>query len=300
MIRGTGLLAGAAAAGLAWALIEAQAFVLRRVQVPALVPGANPIRVLHLSDLHMTPNQHRKAQWVRSLAQERPDLVVNTGDNLAHPEALPLVLHALEPYLDLPGAFALGSNDYFGPTRRNPARYLLPDSRTVDSHRGAPDLPGRELQQQLTAHGWADLANARSQLVVAGQTVSFVGMADAHMDLDVLPPGSIRPLDAVAHLGVTHAPYQRVLNRFLGDDCDLVLAGHTHGGQLCIPGLGALTTNCDLDVAYAKGLHRWPTQEPASRSLWLHVSAGLGTNPYTPVRFACRPEATLLTLVPGA
>ena len=81
---------------------------------------------------------------------------------------------------------------------------------------------------------------------------------------------------------------------------DLIFAGHTHGGQLCLPFKGALVTNCDLDTGRAKGLHRHPAQAPADHpeAAWLHVSAGLGTSPYAPVRFCCRPEATLLTLTP--
>jgi predicted MPP superfamily phosphohydrolase len=93
-----------------------------------------------------------------------------------------------------------------------------------------------------------------------------------------------------------------VLDRFAADGYDAVLAGHTHGGQVCVPYVGALTTNCDLEPARAKGLHRHPA---ASRpgdpgSAWLHVSAGLGTNPYARIRVACRPEATLLTLTATA
>lgn len=276
--------------------------MLRRVTVPVLPAGADPMRVLHISDLHLTPGQQDKVAWVHSLAETEPHLVVNTGDNLAHPASLPVLLRALSPLLDTPGVFTLGSNDYFAPQLRNPARYLLPDSRTPGSHEAAPDLPGRELRAALIERGWADLANARAVLDVDGRRVSVVGAADAHMDLDEVPPARAadRPDDAVAHLGVTHAPYQRVLEAFRADGVDLTLAGHTHGGQLCLPVWGALTTNCDLDTRRAKGLHGWPGARPDEDpgSMWLHVSAGLGTNPYTPVRFFCRPEATLLTLVP--
>ncbi len=104
--------------------------------------------------------------------------------------------------------------------------------------------------------------------------------------------------DADVRLGVAHAPYLRVLDQFAADGYDAILAGHTHGGQVCVPGLGALTTNCDLEPARAKGLHRHPAQSVPGDpgSAWLHVSAGLGTSPYAQIRVACRPEATLLTL----
>ena len=73
------------AGGLAYAsLVERNAFTLRRFSVPVLPPGAAPLRVLHLSDLHLMPGQTRKIEWVRRLAALEPDLVVNTGDNLAH------------------------------------------------------------------------------------------------------------------------------------------------------------------------------------------------------------------------
>ena len=80
------------------------------------------------------------------------------------------------------------------------------------------------------------------------------------------------------------------------DGVPLVFAGHTHGGQVCVPGWGALTTNCDLPVEEAKGLSR---HRAAKGSTWLHVSAGLGSSPFAPYRFACPPEVTLLTLTPG-
>jgi uncharacterized protein len=99
-------------------------------------------------------------------------------------------------------------------------------------------------------------------------------------------------------LGVTHAPYHRVTDAMASDGCSLVLAGHTHGGQLCVPGWGALVTNCDLAPGRAKGLSPHACDTEGSVATWLHVSAGLGTSPYAPIRFACPPEATLLTLLP--
>jgi predicted MPP superfamily phosphohydrolase len=84
-----------------------------------------------------------------------------------------------------------------------------------------------------------------------------------------------------------------MIDAMAADGHDLIVAGHTHGGQVCVPFYGALVTNCDLDTARVKGLSQHTAND---RTSWLHVSAGLGTSPYAPVRFACRPEATLLTL----
>ena len=283
----------AVAAALGYARWEAGSYRLRRLEVPVLPAGAAPLRVLHLSDLHLTPRQQRKRRWVSSLAALEPDLVVNTGDNLAHPGAVPAVVDALGRLLDVPGAFVLGSNDYFAPRPKNPAAYLVGPSQVGGRTRR---LPTGDLVRALTAAGWVDLDNARATLTVRGLRVDLVGVDDPHLRRDrYLDVAQVANPDAAVTIGVTHAPYRRVLDAMTRDGADLLLAGHTHGGQLAVPGYGALVTNCDLPTRYAKGLHRWQSHR---RTSWLHVSAGLGTSPYAPVRFACPPEATLLTLRP--
>ena len=283
---------GIAAAALAYgAGIEVRAFRLRRVEVPVLPPGQRPLRVLHLSDLHLRPGQSKKRAWVRSLAGLEPDLVIDTGDNLAHPQAVPALFDSLGPMLDLPGAYVLGSNDYFAPRPKNPVDYLRRDSGKRPTNRF---LPWQDLRDGLTAAGWRDLTNRQDVLEVDGRRLALLGVDDPHLRRDRYDAAVGRPdPDVDLRLGVVHAPYRRVLDRMAADRLDLILAGHTHGGQLCVPGYGALVTNCDLPRQQAKGLSRW-------RSSWLHVSAGLGTSPYAPVRFACPPEATLLTLVAAA
>jgi predicted MPP superfamily phosphohydrolase len=285
---------GAAAAGLAYASIyEVRAFTLREVTVPVLAAGSSPLRILHLSDTHMTPSQHKKQRWLRSLATLEPDLVINTGDNLAHIDAVPSVVAAYGDLLDLPGAFVFGSNDYFSPLMRNPVRYLTGGTGSSTAWQRRKDLPFEEMRAAFTARGWTDLTNRHDEIEVAGRRLSFVGVDDPHLGYDKLDEV---PADVTADLaiGVAHAPYLRVLDRWNSLGYPLIMAGHTHGGQLCLPFYGALVTNCDLDRSRAKGLHTHQV-EGHVRS-WLHVSAGLGTSPYTPVRFACRPEATLLTL----
>jgi len=282
----------AAAAGLAYASVyEVRAFTLREVTVPVLAPGSRPLRVLHLSDTHMTPGQTKKQQWLRGLAALEPDLVVNTGDNLAHMDAVPSVLRAYGDLLDLPGVFVFGSNDYFSPVYKNPVNYLR--GGTGGARERVKDLPWEGLREAFTSRGWTDLDNRHASLTVDGRTLAFVGVDDPHLGYDELDD---QPADAAADLaiGVAHAPYLRVLDRWNLLGYPLIMAGHTHGGQLCLPFFGALVTNCDLDRSRAKGLHRH--RVAGAEPSWLHVSAGLGTSPYTPVRFACRPEATLLTL----
>jgi predicted MPP superfamily phosphohydrolase len=293
-----GAAAGAAAVAYA-ALYEVNAFVLREVTVPVLAPGSRPLRILHISDVHMVPTQEAKQAWLRTLADTEPHLVVNTGDNLAHLDALPSVLDAYGELLDLPGVFVFGSNDYFAPILKNPLKYLTGGTGDASKdgkpwwERRKPTLPFERMREHFTNRGWTDLTNTHASLTIDGRRLAFVGVDDPHLRYDVLDD---KPADASADLaiGVAHAPYLRVLDRWNELGYPLILAGHTHGGQLCVPFYGALVTNCDLDRKRASGLHTHATagHDPS----WMHVSAGLGTSPFAPVRFACRPEATLLTL----
>lgn len=298
--------AGAAAAGvLLWStVIERRWFALRRSTLPVLAPGAAPLRVLHLSDLHLAPWQRDKIDWVRSLARLRPDLVVLTGDLMGHAEAHPSLMHALEPFAEagVAGVFVHGSNDYYGPILKNPLRYLREPSRLGTRPR---DLDTAALTRALSTDlGFADLNNASAVRELRDTEVEFFGLGDPHIRLDdaermrselarTRAGGDERP-SAPLRVGVVHAPYQSALGALLDEGADLLLAGHTHGGQVRIPWLGAVTANCDLPTAQARGVSVW---YDAHRAAFLNVSAGLGTSIMAPVRFCCRPEATLLTLV---
>ena len=298
----TSIAAIAGAAGLGYAtVIERNWFALREQAVPVLPDGAPPLRVLHISDLHLTPGRHRLMAFVRSLASLEPDLVVNTGDSIASREAIKPLLDSFGPLLDLPGVFVYGTNDLYSPKPRNPARYLWRTS-AGEHHRDEPDLPWEKLGGEMAAAGWLDLNNRRGQLAVNGRDIAFAGVHDSHgaHDRYDLVAGPADPA-ADLRLGVMHSPEPRLLDQFAADGYDLLLAGHTHGGQLCVPGYGALTTNCGIDRARVRGLSMHPQIAPADgKTAWLHVSGGLGTSPWAPARFACRPEATLLTLVPAS
>ncbi|MDR1393397.1 MAG: metallophosphoesterase [Bifidobacteriaceae bacterium] len=296
--RVVGLLALGGTAVLGYSLAEATWYRLRRVDVPVLRPGTPPLSVLHLSDAHFTAQQRRKVAWVQALARLRPDFVALTGDNFAFGDAMETALEALEPLLRFPGAFVFGSNDYYSAVRKNPLTYLAAfggSPRTPPLRR--PDLPTEAFRGVLTRAGWHDLNNARANVTLGqgGLTVDLTGLADPHLGWDKMPPpASHAAADLV--IGLVHAPYRRAVQALVDDAARLVLAGHTHGGQVALPGLGALVSNTDLPLRYARGSHRWPDSDPQAPS-YLEVTVGLGTSPYVPVRLAARPEAVLLRLV---
>ena len=289
-----GTTAAVAAAGvgtLAWStLVEPRLFALRRVGLPILDAGSWPIRLLHLSDLHIVPGQDRKIAWVSSLADLRPDLVINTGDTLSHVKAVPSAVAAFGDLLEVPGAFVLGNNDFTAPVPKSPHHYFFPGSAVVPK---GESLPWQDLRAAQAERGWLDLNNNKAIVTIRGQRVSVAGVNDPYTRRDHYDRiAGIAARDAVVRIGLAHAPEPRVLDSFAADGYDLVLAGHTHGGQVRLPGVGALVTNCGIDRSRARGVSRWGSHT------WLNVSAGLGTSPYMPLRFCCRPEATLITLRP--
>ncbi len=252
--------------------------------------------MLHLSDIHLVPSQAGKINWLRGLAELEPDLVVNTGDNLSHPKAVEPLLDALAPLMQFPGVFVPGSNDYYAPRIQNPFKYFTGPSKS-NGRKGPKELPWAELFRGFGNAGWVDLTNRSQSIAVPGLRLDFSGVDDPHLGRDRFsgfPPGSTTSgIAPHIRIGVAHAPYQRVLDYFADGGARLILAGHTHGGQVCLPGYGALVSNCDLPTWRARGLTQW---EHNGTSVPLNVSAGIGTSRFAPVRLACRPEAVLLTL----
>jgi predicted MPP superfamily phosphohydrolase len=294
---------GAVGVGAAvWGIgIERYLFTVRRHELRVLPAGADPVRVLHISDTHMAPWQHRKQAWIASLAALRPDFVVNTGDNMGHAQGLEGLRRAYAPLRGIPGVFVHGSNDHAAPSPRNPFLYFAGPSKIK---REPEPLDTGALDAFLTDDlGWRNVNNTAATATAAGVRVTAFGVSDAHRNwdrLDVLPGAlaSIDRSDVALTLGVTHAPYQRVLDDFIDLGADVLFAGHTHGGQVRIPGSPkALVANCDIPLDQARGLSTWTR---SGRTVPLNVSAGIGHSIYAPVRFGCRPEASLITLLPRA
>ena len=285
------------AIGLACAIwgiaIERYLFVVRRESVKVLPKNSTPITVLHIGDIHLAPWQKRKAKFVHSLGALKPDLVINTGDNLGHADGIGPVVTALAPLLERPGVFVNGSNDYYAPVLRNPLGYLAKPSERSEG----PVLDTPRMIAAFRSAGWLNLNNREGQISINGIKLGFIGVDDAHDELDNLTsiPAQANSLaDSDLIIGVSHAPYMRVLEAMGTAGASMIFAGHTHGGQVCLPVIGALTTNCDLPAKYAKGISAWRF---AGRDVILNVVAGLGHSIYAPVRFFCRPEVRLITLV---
>ena len=266
-------------------------FKLREVSLPILPTDSPDLRILHFSDLHLTPTRRTEIRDIQSWSALEPDLVISTGDFLAHKDAVDTVINALGDLLQLPGLYVFGSNDYYEPRFKNPLRYLRKDDRTRKL--GNP-LPFRDLDSRLQSFGWKNLNTSKIFLNVRGIRIEARGTDDAHLNRDKysLVSGA-RSKEANFSIGITHAPYKRVLDAMSKDHVDLIFAGHTHGGQVRIPWFGgtrSLTTNCDLPNWRSRGLTRLGS-EP-----WLHISAGMGYSPLTPFRVLAPPECTILTL----
>jgi predicted MPP superfamily phosphohydrolase len=250
------------------------------------------LSALHISDLHFAPGQNNKRAFLKDLAETKPDLVINTGDNLGHKDSISPALEALSPLLEIPGVFVNGSNDYREPKPKNPFSYLMAPSKisapkTLDTTRFTSELEGM---------GWLNLNNRSGSLNIEGIKLGFLGLDDPHENLDALETlksqkNKVSGSDIT--LGVAHAPYRRVIDAFLEQGVSMMFAGHTHGGQLCLPGKKALVTNSDLDPKFASGMSAWGTDT----AMLLHVSQGAGNSIYAPIRLFCPPAATLIHFV---
>ena len=268
-------------------------FTVVRGEAAVLPKGSTAIRVLHISDIHMAPWQKRKQRFIAQLISEKPDLVVNTGDNLGHENVVDATLQALEPLLLVPGVFVNGSNDYFAPRFKSPVAYLFKPSTPHQEH----PLDTKKLTGAFEAKAWRNLNNISTTLEINGVKLAVLGVDDAHLELDDLESldqtsGLRAKADVV--LGVTHAPYRRVIEAMAENEVDILFAGHTHGGQVRFPFIGALTTNSDLPNQNAKGMSAWSF---GARVMLLNVCAGLGNSIFAPIRFFNRPEVRLITLV---
>lgn len=299
------------AAALAYGgLIEPRWFRLRRERLTGILTenARRPLRVLLLTDTHFLPRCAALGRFVDRLAEVEADLVVAGGDLVGGRggEEPTVRLLARLTARGRPGVAVLGSSDHYAPTPKSPHRYLTSPHTPLHG----PPVDTDRLRNGLVDAGWEVLEDRRTIVATPAGPVEVAGLRDPHLPTTRLPPRqtiAARTRQAAVRLGVVHAPYRQAVSLLTDAGYRLVLAGHTHGGQLRLPGVGALVTNCDLPAARARGtspllvtrpdeLTKARATDPRDRA-WLHVSAGLGQSRYAPVRFACPPEASLLELV---
>jgi uncharacterized protein len=246
-------------------LVEPFAVHEERIEIPA-ARLATPLRVLHLSDLQTSWFGPREERVISLAAEARPDLVVLTGDYVsgrmdreASIDSARRVLRTLQAPL---GVFAV-SGDSEGDAERERIFEGLPIT-------------------------W--LRNESRRLDVAGQEIWVVGLENA-------TPDAMRAMAGVPAAAFTillhHHP--DVVLRLGGVRPDVVLAGHTHGGQVALPFVGPLLTLDHLGPRYASGLFDWD-----GMPLYVNRGIGLEGNFAPPVRFLCSPIVALLLLRPGA
>jgi uncharacterized protein len=258
-----------ATGGLAWGLYEAGWVRFAELELPlaGLPPELVGLRIAHLSDFHLgvpspgTRAVERAVDWV---VERQPDLVLVTGDLLARLAGAARLRKLIER---LPPVYAvLGNHDY--------ADSRDPFSKPV----GEVDLGRGTL-----------LADEAVTVELRGRRVQIVGVDPrTYMRLDARPWALADP---TADLRILLCHFPRVVDRLPEGAFDLVLAGHTHDGQISLPYPGGKLRLAHPRVPYNHGVYRRPAAT-------LHVSSGLGTT-FVPLRFFARPEVTELGLVPA-
>lgn len=274
--------------------IERRWYRLRDVAVPGVLRRPAELTILHVSDVHLDPPQQHRVDFLRRVAAADYDLVVATGDLLGARGATDALVEAMAMLTadGTPGLVVLGSNDLFGPTPKSPHLYFTAPETRLHGER----LDTEAMVTGLAAAGYRTLRNTHTTVETSAGRVAVGGIDDPHLNDVVLPAREELVADAadpVLRLGLVHAPYTAGLDLLVAAGYDLLLAGHTHGGQVRFPPFGAVVANCDLPLDQVRGLSRYPD---GTGPAWLHVSPGLGHSRYAPFRFACRPEATLLHL----
>lgn len=286
--RGAWALATGAALG-AYSLMEPFRYRLVRKKVP-IRHGAPPLTVLHLSDTHLAAGDDRLLRFLDRLPTEMgtvPDVIVATGDLIEEEAAIDPIVAALSGIEARVGRFFVyGSHDYFAPEGPSYLKYFI-DGEVKQPARRRDESP---MTTGLENKGWINVINKTETVRVEQMTLRVAGVDDPYLRWHRTEHIERGLSDDLA-IGLVHAP--DVVSEWALNGFDLVLAGHTHGGQVRIPGAGAVVTNCSLPRELAAGLTR------IGRT-WLHVSPGLGTGRYSPIRFNCPPEATLLSLEPGS
>lgn len=283
MLKGAARLAALAVVPVAYGIIEARSYRVRTYRVPVLPPGSRDLTILQLTDFHLRTKNRKMTAFLESLHERSFDLVFATGDLLGNPDSVEVCLRLLNGMTGtVARCFVFGSSDYYAPMLKNYFDYFRKRRRHSTDRN-----PTRKFRSGLVEKGWIDLNNSQTFLDLEGTRTQLTGLDDPYLHRDDRRLLVRDPSAGLAIL-VVHDPAPYADARRAG--YDLVVAGHTHGGQVRMPFVGALVTNSTLPTSLARGLSRL---NPG----WLFVSPGLGTGRYAPFRFLCPPEASVIQLV---
>ena len=262
-------------------LLDRWGFRLEHLHIPC--PAlSTPLRILHLSDTHLMPGDKAKQRFVQRVTDADYDFVFLTGDIAEVPEAellVPGLLSRPPRY----GAYAvLGNHDHLRMTRREQWAEFITQQL---AHRRYCDTEA--FRRNIEAGGrWKVLINETASHDLDGRQLVIAGVDDPHTNHGDLQKTMHRVKQADVLVGLVHVPTD--LASFSQRGFHLVLSGHTHGGQIRLPLIGALRTQCDLPTKYARGLHY------VERTA-VHVSQGLGAGLSVRARFLCPPTAYVIT-----
>ena len=233
---------------------------VKRIQINnPLASSRRPLRIAHFSDLHFIdcPGMDFYRFMVRKTVELNPDAIVFTGDLIDNPELLATAVEILQPLTKIaPCFFVLGNHDW---------RYEY-----------------EHFRKTLAASGWKCVAGTHARIQLADRNVLFAGS-----ELPWIGPAP----PSVTHAGVdlrillSHSPDQLRFAQKSG--YDVMLSGHTHGGQVVLPIIGPVYAPSIYGVRFAAGLFRLD-------KFTLHVSRGIGGK--DPLRWNCRPELTCLEI----
>jgi predicted MPP superfamily phosphohydrolase len=237
--------------------------------MPDLPQAFDGLRIAQISDLHLHERMHVHSQIIDAVRAEHPHILVITGDLVDHPgraDVCAAFVRELCQASSAPVFIVRGNWDHRAfPTRRSIERW---------------DAELRQAGAHVLVNGSVRLHRRGDSIWLAGTDDPYFGHADLDATFEDVPQSGFAVV-------LTHAPEDfEELAEF--PRAQLVLAGHTHGGQVRLPIVGALRVPSRYGTRYARGLFR-------IGDTLFYVNAGIGMS-HMPVRFLCRPEFTLLTL----
>ena len=268
----------------AWLIIEPRFFriVRKEARCAKLI---NPLQILHLSDIHFAYLDRKLASFFDRLAELNPDLIVLTGDIIDCREGVYEAEKQLSKLKSKSGIFAvMGNHDYYDYRLYDCLFHNFQGQRHPLKRNGTLKLRGVYKKLRIK-----ELRNESQSVEIDGQQIGIHGVDDpvtGHADLTRL---RVQKNPGMPHILLSHS--LDVLFGLSEHEIDICFSGHTHGGQVCLPGWGAIITHSRAGRKYASGIKKF-------MNIQCCISRGMGSSRFMPIRFFSRPEAILLTLKP--